>query len=251
MDKCLKSKKIMTCLVLAAIATLYGILIMLIRSGSLFYIFWFILGFLLIALAFAIRGRLWQKLGRPLKAIIISVFVLCLACFLVVEGFILSGFRCAPPDNLDYLIVLGAQVRKDGPSYILKRRLDKAADYLEANPDTICIVSGGQGSNEPFPEAVGMAEYLTGRRGISSNRIVQEPVSANTVQNITNSMQFIEAGSSVGIVTNNFHVFRSLKTAERLGLNDVYGIGARSRALFLPNNMCREFFAVIKFLLVR
>ena len=52
-------------------------------------------------------------------------------------------------EGLDYIIVLGAQVRKDGPSPVLKYRLDKAVEYLNENPDTVCIVSGGQGSNEP------------------------------------------------------------------------------------------------------
>lgn len=66
---------------------------------------------------------------------------------------------CDQPDargwtrGLDYIIVLGAQVRKDGPSPVLKYRLDKAVEYLNENPDTVCIVSGGQGSNEPWSEA--------------------------------------------------------------------------------------------------
>lgn len=33
-------------------------------------------------------------------------------------------------DDLDYIIVLGAQVYKSGPSSVLKYRLDKAAEYL-------------------------------------------------------------------------------------------------------------------------
>ena len=49
-------------------------------------------------------------------------------------------------------LVLGAQVHKTRPSLVLQYRLDKAIDYLESNPNTICIVSGGKGANEPFPE---------------------------------------------------------------------------------------------------
>ena len=84
----------------------------------------------------------------------------CLASFLIIEGLIISQMHVAGPDNLDYLIVLGAQVYKNGPSPVLKFRLDKAYEYLSANPETRCIVTGGQGSNEPFTEASCMADYL-------------------------------------------------------------------------------------------
>lgn len=62
--------------------------------------------------------------------------------------------------NLDYVIVLGTQIHESGPSIVLKYRLDAAVLYLNENPGTICIVSGGQGKNEPYSEAEGMAKYL-------------------------------------------------------------------------------------------
>ena len=76
--------------------------------------------------------------------------------------------------------------------------------------DSICIVSGGQGYNEPFPEAEGMFRYMKEK---------------------------------------DFHVFRALQTAKAQGLKNVCGIAAGSNRLFLPNNMLREFLGEIKFLL--
>lgn len=46
-----------------------------------------------------------------LKGIVI-IFAGCLASFLIIEGLIISQMHVAGPDNLDYLIVLGAQVYK-------------------------------------------------------------------------------------------------------------------------------------------
>ena len=43
----------------------------------------------------------------------------------------------------------GSQWKTSGPSYVLQKRLDKAIEYLNANPETKVIVSGGQGYNEP------------------------------------------------------------------------------------------------------
>ena len=167
--------------------------------------------------------------------------------FVLVEGCVISQMHAKGKAELDYIIVLGAQVRENGPSPVLKYRLDKAVEYLEENPDTICIVSGGQGKNEPWSEAEGMAQYLK-TQGIGENRIRLEDQSLTTEQNVTNSQKLMEEGASVGIVTNDFHVFRAKQIAKKYGLKDACGIAAGSSPLYLPNNMLREFFAEIKFL---
>jgi hypothetical protein len=47
-----------------------------------------------------------------------------------------TGMSARAPENLDYIIVLGARVERDGsPSPALRRRLDAALAYLENNPD--------------------------------------------------------------------------------------------------------------------
>ena len=50
----------------------------------------------------------------------------------------------------------------------------------------------------------------------------------------------------VGIVTNDFHVFRGVSIAQKQGYEDVYGVPAGSHRLYLPNNMLREFCGVCK-----
>ena len=44
----------------------------------------------------------------------------------------------------DYVVVLGARVRESGPSRLLNERIDKAAEYLRANENTVAILCGGQ-----------------------------------------------------------------------------------------------------------
>ena len=150
--------------------------------------------------------------------------------------------------DVDDVIVLGAQVREDGPSVVLQYRLDRAISYLETHPDTVCLLSGGQGRNEPFAEAVGMAQYME-EHGICADRLILETRSLTTAENIRNCRELLPDGASVGIITNDFHMFRALQIAKKQGLPDVTGITAGSAKLFLPNNMLREFFAEIKFLL--
>ena len=91
-----------------------------------------------------------------------------------------------------------------------------------------------------------MAAYLT-RRGVSPDRIIQESNSTNTVQNIVFSLELIgSVDRRIGIVTNNFHVFRATRLARKAGAQHVEGIAAYSTLWNLPNNLLRESFAVIK-----
>lgn len=73
--------------------------------------------------------------------------------------------------------------------------------------------------------------------------------SKTTQENISNSRALItKPNATVGIVTNDFHMFRALQIAHKNGLIGAEGIAASSPREMLPNNMLREFFAEIKFL---
>ena len=122
----------------------------------------------------------------------------------------------------------------------------KLMQYLQENNPTICIVTGGKGAAEPFPEGQGMKDYLV-KAGIPEDRIIVEDRALNTVQNIQYSMALMSSPNApTAIVTNNFHVTRGLALARGQGLTDVYAIAAPSDPLFLPNNMLREFFGLTK-----
>ena len=180
------------------------------------------------------------------RSLLLGVITLGLLALLVCEAFVLRGFGASAPAGLDYLIVLGAQVREDGPSRVLQYRLDAAADYLRENPSTLCIVTGGRGATEPVSEGEGMRDYLLSQ-GIAGSRILVEDKALNTVQNINLSKRLMSSPDApAALVTNNFHVSRALALARKQGLTDVYAIAAPSDPLFLPNNMFREFFGFTK-----
>ena len=214
-------------------------------TGTWFFLIWGIMG-----IAFTLwgifRGRIWHVMPHWLNITADTLFLLMLAVFLFTEGCIISGFSKNTDKELDYIVVLGAQLKTTGPSRVLQYRLDTAYEYLTAHPDTKAIVSGGQGSNEPASEAQGMYDYLV-KRGIEPGRIVLEDKSVNTEQNIRFSKEFLQADADkVGIVSNNFHVFRAVKLAKAAGYRNVVGIAAPATAFYLPNNMLREFFGVVK-----
>ena len=197
-------------------------------------------------LAVAFGTGFWAGLPVAVRGILTGMLLLGLAAFLAAEGCVLSGFTQKGEPELDYLIVLGAQVRKSGPSKSLKYRLDTAYEYLRQNEKTICILSGGQGYNEPESEAQAMYDYLL-VKGISAKRMLLEDRSVNTMENIRNSSAFLDVKTDhVGIVTNNFHVFRAIHLAKGQGLAHVSALSAPSAGAYLLNNMVREFFGIGK-----
>ncbi len=243
-------RKIGCCLLgaFSLLCILYGIAIASLNTGSAFYVIWFVIAGVFALLTVAVGKRWFARMPQELRRVLLGFVCLGLLFFLAVQGCILSGFGAKGEENLDYVIVLGAQVKPDGPGSILRRRLNVAIDYLNANPETICIVSGGQGTNEPWSEARGMADYLI-QNGIDASRILLEDTSRTTLQNLTNSKDLLPSDVSVGIVTNNFHVFRALQMAKALGYTDVCGIAADLSPLYLPHNMLRETLAIIKYML--
>lgn len=237
-------------LIPGVISILYGGLVLQIGSGTKFWLVWEMIGLFLVAWAGLIHIDFFAS-HRLLKimfhvAVITGIIILVILCGLIAGKFTSKGEK-----NLDYIIVLGAQIREDGPSTVLRYRLDEAIEYLNENPDTLCIVSGGQGPNEPYPEAEGMAKYLM-EKGIDSDRIILESESQTTVENIRNSKELMtENYNGVGIITNNFHMFRALRIAEVQELENACGIAAKSSTLYLPNNILRECGGILKNWLLR
>lgn len=231
---------------LAILCFIYGISVMNAGTGSSFFMVWFALGLLLLAAGLGCHFDLWKHIPGLLRHLLLLCSFFLLILFLTVEGCILSQFASSEESNLDYIIVLGAHVTKKGPKPVLRYRLHKACGYLKENPDTLCILSGGQGKNEPLSEAESMRQYML-KRGISPSMLILEDQSMNTHQNLALSSNFFDKDRDhVGIVTNNFHVFRSIHLAKKLGIRHVCGIAAGSNPGFLPNNLLREFLAVCK-----
>ena len=236
---------------LGILCLLYGITIFLIHSGSKFYMVWFAGSFFFLLLSLMTVFRLFEKIPPAVRIIAVGILCVGLVYLLFTQIMIFSHFKDNTEKELDYLIVLGAQVKESGPSVILQYRLDRAVEYLNANPDTVCIVSGGKGVNEPVSEAEGMKKYLT-EHGISADRILLEDKSTKTTENILYSKELIkDQNSSVGIVTNNFHLYRALRLAKKQISNPIYGISAYSNPVYLPNNMLRESIGVTKDVLKR
>ena len=154
----------------------------------------------------------WQFYLLPVLTI--SVLLLFLLISVVV-----NAKRLNAPEPADTLIVLGAQVYRNGtPSPALKRRLDLALALYEEGFAGVIITTGAQGSNEPMPEADAMKNYLVAN-GIPEDVVFCDPDSFNTVENITNAKAIMDAEGfrTAIIVTSDYHLWRTLSICSDLG----------------------------------
>lgn len=173
-------------------------------------------------------------------------FWTCLGLFMIMQGVLFYHSHKEPVADADYVIILGAQVRGNVPSKTLHMRILAAAEYLTANPDTIAICSGGKGSGENITEAAAIKQGLL-NLGIEENRILLEEHSTSTVENLTFSMELIDSKDrNIVIVTSNFHCFRAVGLAKKIGLTNVSSCNANEQMVTTLQYYVREFFAVGK-----
>lgn len=136
--------------------------------GSTFAWFWLFVGLLLLAWFLYRRGvkhkiihflfPLWIKVS------ILTTLILGAAVFVLAEILICSSMLSRPSPGLDYIVVLGAQVKGEQVSNSLKKRLDTALEYLLENEETVAVVSGRAGAGGGYHRSGGDAALSDGTR---------------------------------------------------------------------------------------
>jgi len=226
----------------------YGIIVSYAGVSSSFAGFWLIVSIGCFLVCFILRYLIKHEIAiaKFYRITFLIIFIVGFSVFALIEGTIIYHANQKADSGMDYLIVLGAQVRGTRITKTLKKRLDTAVTYLQDNPETVAIVSGGQGTGEDISEAEAMKQYLLAQ-GIGEDKIKKEDKSTNTNENIRFSKDIInDENAQVAIVTNGFHVFRAVGIARKQGISEVQSLSAPSDSRLLINYYVREVFGVIK-----
>lgn len=183
-----------------------------------------------------------------------AILILGLLVVGITEAIIIKASFGNPEANVEYMVVLGAKVNKDGPSVSLWDRICAAYTYLEEHPDTIAIVSGGQGTDEPITEAECMYRELV-NLGIDPKRIWMEDEATSTWENLNFTLNLIEEKTGcrpekLGVLSSEYHLFRASLFARACNVEFV-GIPAKtSRASQAINHFMREVAGVWHYLIL-
>jgi len=241
--KIVKQRTAATLAVTALFVMIAGAFLLMMRMNvpNIRVLFSLTLAFLLLLIVYLVLWTLCANNKCSRVATIISrcylVFIsLGVAFFFTMLGLIISNAHTEEAD-VDCIIVLGAGLRNDAPSLILRYRLNAAMTYMQEREGTPVILAGGLGQGETITEAEAMFRYLISR-GVEESLLLKEEASTRTQENIEFSLDLLsEMGFdrehiTIAVVTNEFHVFRSKLIAEKAGVKAV-GVAAPTPGLYL------------------
>ncbi len=229
-----------TCVILGIACILYYV-ILAVYAGPAFNFGWFWIALGAAFLLIAYLGRFPNSAALTWTRRILLIIVAAGIVLLVVLGsFVIKGMTTQEPESLDYVIVLGTQVKGSTPSRALRRRMVKAIDAAQTYPQAALILSGGKGKGENISEAECMREYLT-ENGVDEGRIILEDQSTTTQENLIFSDRLTGCSKkSCGIISNDFHICRALLLARKLGYQDAYGLPGQGDSLMELHYIVRE-----------
>lgn len=127
--------------------------------------------------------------------------------------------------DIDYIVVLGAGIRRGKPSPMLEDRL-KTGIILYNNDISKKILITGDHMNDDYDEVTVMKNYLLDH-GIPEEDIITDNYGISTYDSIYRVKKVYKANKVV-IVSQRYHLYRALFLSNNLDL-DSYGVEANLR----------------------
>ena len=220
---------------------------------------WLALGAYLIFVAiYRIKTKhsFWSVWKRWIKLTVVSLGAIAAIISIINLTLILNPAVVGTDEKAEHVILLGGGISKDGvlPKSVISR-VEKAAEYLNKNPESICVVTGGTLDWLPYAEAPELKRQLIAR-GISADRILVEDQALDTIQNFQLSCKMLAEFKNVtvqeildtptAVVTSRFHLRRSERLARRMGFTNIKGIPAKCPPVYIIHSYVREICAYVK-----
>ena len=252
-------------LILGIISISYDATLILLNPGTFwdnvfsFTHIWLALGAYLIFVAvYRIKTKhsFWSIWKRGIKLTVVSLDVLTVVISIINLTLILNPAVVGTNEKADHVILLGGGISKDGvlPKSVMSR-VEKAAEYLNKNPDSICVVTGGTLDWLPYAEAPELKHQLV-LAGVAPDRILVEDQAKDTIQNFQLSCKMLAEfkhattqeilQTPTAVVTSRFHLRRSERLARRMGFTNIKGIPAACPPVYVLHNYVREICAYVK-----
>ncbi|MBR2937018.1 MAG: YdcF family protein [Oscillospiraceae bacterium] len=163
--------------------------------------------------------------------ILLCLAVVGVAMLLIVNGYvksvakdrILTTENVAELEDVDCIIVLGCQVRDDGSlSHMLRDRLMRSLEVYNAGAAPKLLMSGDHGRKD-YDEVGAMKQYAIDN-GVPSENVFMDHAGFSTYETVYRAKKIFEADKVI-IITQEYHLYRALYIAEKLGI-EAYGVSA-------------------------
>ncbi|NHM02852.1 SanA/YdcF family protein [Flavobacterium difficile] len=135
------------------------------------------------------------------------------------ENYVFTEIEKLP--KVDAIIVLGAKVNQEKLSYVLEDRLVAGINIIYANKAEAILLSGDHGQKE-YDEVNSMRKYILRRNfKVKKEQIFMDHAGFDTYDSMFRAKEIFDIKSAI-IVTQDFHINRSVYIARNLGIN-AYG----------------------------
>lgn len=138
---------------------------------------------------------------------------------------ILSLEQAAALEDVDCILVLGAGVWGDRPTHMLEDRLNFGVALYKNGASDRILMSGDHGRNN-YDEVNVMKDYAI-NEGVLSSDIFMDHAGFSTYESLYRARDIFEAKKII-IVTQEYHLYRALYVADKLGL-EAYGVASNPR----------------------
>ena len=122
--------------------------------------------------------------------------------------------------NIDCIIVLGSGMIGEKPTPILEARLTKGIELYNQNITSKIIMSGDHGKE--YHDEVNLMKNYAIAKGVPSKNIFMDHAGFSTYESMYRAKEIFKVKKAV-IVTQKYHIYRSIYIANKLGIN-AYGV---------------------------
>lgn len=182
------------------------------------------------------KNKAVKNKRKKLKIILIVtilISILALAFILIINAYVKSSVKNkiltvadATSLDVDCIIVLGAGIWGNGrPSPMLEDRLLQGIELYENGASDRLLMSGDHGRKE-YDEVNAMKGFSIDK-GIPPEHIFMDHAGFSTYESLYRARDIFEADKII-IVTQQYHLYRALYIAEKLGF-EAYGVASNPR----------------------
>ena len=179
-----------------------------------------------------------EKSGRNKMKTVLFVFAIAAIIIILILAIVHTYVRHAYTNriitpqqaselNADCILVLGVRVWDNGsPGAMLEDRLLQGIELYKAGASDRLLMSGDHGSDE-YDEVNPMKNFAV-ERNVPSEHIFMDHAGFSTYDSMYRARDVFQV-KKVVIITQEFHLYRSLYIANKLGL-DAYGVASDPRS---------------------
>lgn len=161
--------------------------------------------------------RITGKLILLMAIGVVTVLLINISIVVKTSSYIHEDVSAVPEEQV--IIILGAYVRGDNLSHVLKDRVEAGLELYDLGKSDKILLSGDHGQVE-YDEVNSMRKYVLDDGRVSEEDVFLDHAGFDTYDSLYRAKEVFDVESAI-IVTQDFHINRAVYIARELGIEAV------------------------------